>query len=118
VSGIVISGIRNCDTVRKARAWLDGSGVGYVFHDYRSDGLDPALRRRWCRTLGGERLLNRPSTTFRRLAAADRGGLDAHKALRLMRAQPALIRRPALEAGGALLVGFRPEAYARVLPRS
>lgn len=104
-------GIRNCDTVKKARAWLDANGVAHVFHDYKLSGIDPARLRGWVRELGWEKLLNRSGTTFRKLPDADKGDLDEAKALALMEAQPSMIRRPVVEAEGALLVGFDPERY-------
>jgi arsenate reductase len=108
---ITIYGIKNCDTVKKARAWLDGRGVGYTFHDYRTDGLDPRLLELWCDTLGWETVLNRASTTFRGLPDTDRRDLDACKAMALMLLQPSMIKRPVLDAGGRLTVGFKPERY-------
>jgi Spx/MgsR family transcriptional regulator len=112
---ITIYVIRNCDTVKKARAWLDGRGVRYNFHDFRADGLDPRLLRLWCETLGWEAVLNRASTTFRDLPDTDKQGLDAGKAMALMLAQPSMIKRPVLDAGGHLTVGFKPERYESVI---
>jgi arsenate reductase len=112
---ITLYGIRNCDTMKKARAWLDSHHVGYAFHDYKTAGIDHDRLRRWCDLLGWESLLNRSGTTFRKLAEADRADLDAGKAIGLMLAQPSLIRRPVLESGKGLLVGFRPERYAELL---
>jgi len=112
---ITLYGIRNCDTVKKARAWLDGRGVAYAFHDYKAEGADPARLRRWCEQVGWERLLNRAGTTFRKLSDADKAGIDEAKALRLMAAQPSMIKRPVVEADGSLLVGFDPERYEAVL---
>ena len=105
-------GIRNCDTVKKARGWLDGHGVAYGFHDFKAAGIDATRLRDWCRRAGWETLLNRAGTTFRTLSDADRQGIDADKAIALMLAQPSMIKRPVIEAGDRLLVGFRPEAYA------
>ena len=113
-SQVVIYGIRNCDTMRKAMAWLDQAGVDYRLHDYRRDGLDPAQLRRWCERLGWESMVNRRGTTWRKLDPALRERLDAEAALQLMQEQPAIIRRPLLEAGEALLVGFDPERYAEL----
>lgn len=104
-------GIRNCDTVKKARAWLDANGVDYEFHDYKASGVEPARLSSWVGELGWEKLLNRSGTTFRKLADADKQDLDEAKAVALMQAQPSIIRRPVVEAGGALLVGFDPERY-------
>ena len=111
--GITIYGIRNCDTMKKARAWLEAAGIAYDFHDYRVQGLDESLLRGWVAQVGWEALLNRAGTTFRKLPEAEREGLDEARALRLMLAQPSMIRRPVLALGGRILVGFRPEAYAQ-----
>ena len=104
-------GIRNCDTMKKAWTWLDQHGVAYDFHDYKKQGIDRARLEKWVGELGWEVLLNRSGTTFRKLPDADRTGLDAEKAMALMQAQPSMIKRPVLEAGGKLLVGFRPPEY-------
>lgn len=108
---VTIYGIRNCDTMKKARAWLDGRGVAYAFHDYKAAGIDVAMLENWSKTVGWEVLLNRSGTTFRKLPEADKQGLDAAKAIRLMAAQPSMIKRPVLDADGTLLVGFKPEVY-------
>ncbi|WP_371345605.1 ArsC family reductase [Ancylobacter sp. IITR112] len=108
---VTIYGIKNCDTMKKARVWLDGRGVAYVFHDYKTAGIDAARLNAWAGKVGWEVLLNRAGTTFRRLSEAEKADLDEGRALALMQAQPSLIKRPVLEADGALLVGFRPEAY-------
>jgi arsenate reductase len=105
-------GISNCDTVRNARAWLDSNGVAYAFHDYKTAGIDAERLRGWSRQLGWEALLNRAGTTFRKLPEADKADLDEAKALALMLAQPSMIRRPVVEDGGRLVVGFKPEVYA------
>jgi len=104
-------GLRNCDTCRKARAWLDGQGLAHRFHDFRGDGLDPALLQSWADALGWETLLNRRGTTWRGLSETDRADLDAAKALRLMLVHPALIKRPVLSHGDKLLIGFSPAHY-------
>ncbi|MDN3562889.1 ArsC family reductase [Paeniroseomonas aquatica] len=109
---VTIHGIKACDTMKKARAWLEAHGVAHEFHDYRTRGIDAATLRRWAGQLGWEALLNRAGTTFRRLPEAAREGLDEPKAIALMLAQPSMIRRPVLDVDGALLAGFRPEAYA------
>ena len=110
---ITIYGIPNCDTMKKARAWLEGHGVPYAFHDYKKDGIDRARLETWCKEVGWEVLLNRAGTTFRKLADADKETIDRRKAVALMLAQPSLIKRPVLEAGkGKLVVGFKPEIYA------
>ena len=110
---ITIYGIKNCDTMKKARAWLDGHGVVYDFHDYKTEGVPKDKLKRWCDKLGWEDLLNRAGTTFRKLPDADKEGLNERKALTLMLAQPSMIKRPVLEMGSKLLVGFKPEIYAR-----
>lgn len=100
----------------KARAWLDGHGIVYAFHDYKVAGIDRVRLARWCKAVGWEVLLNRAGTTFRKLADADKQGLDSAKAIDLMQAQPSTIKRPVLELdGGRLVVGFRPETYAATL---
>jgi arsenate reductase len=104
-------GIRNCDTMKKARAWLDGKGVAYTFHDYKAEGIDRARLEGWARNVGWETLLNRAGTTFRKLPEADKAGLDEGRALALMFDQPSMIKRPVLDLGGRLLVGFKPEQY-------
>ncbi|MCP9630158.1 ArsC family reductase [Rhodopseudomonas palustris] len=108
---VTIFGIKNCDTMKKARAWLDGHGVAYDFHDYKAAGIDHAHLARWAKQAGWETLLNRAGTTFRKLPDADKEGLTEAKAIALMLAQPSMIKRPVLETGKTLLVGFRPEAY-------
>ena len=109
-----IYGIPNCDTMKKARVWLDQHGVEYRFHNYKADGIDEATLRRWVDQVGWEKLLNRAGTTFRKLDEADRQDIDADKAIRLMQAQPSLIKRPVLDRDGTLTVGFKPEAYAEI----
>lgn len=106
-------GIRNCDTVKKARAWLDARGVAYAFHDYKTAGIDAARLRAWAAELGWEKLLNRAGTTFRKLPDAAKEGLDADKAIALMLAQPSMIKRPLLDLGGRRLPGFSPAAYEK-----
>src|SRR5712675_1238257 len=110
---ITIYGIKNCDTMKKARAWLDGHGVAYGFHDYKTEGVAKDKLKRWSDELGWETLLNRAGTTFRKLPDADKEGLNERKALALMLAQPSMIKRPVLDLGGKLLVGFKPETYAK-----
>src|SRR4051794_41171027 len=105
---VTIYGIRNCDTVKKARAWLDERGIAYAFHDYKAAGLERERLERWCREVGWEALLNRAGTTFRKLPENEKQGLDAGKAMALMLARPSLLKRPVLEHGGSkLLVGFK-----------
>ncbi|MDP2733747.1 MAG: ArsC family reductase [Hoeflea sp.] len=110
---VTIHGIRNCDTMKKARAWLADHSIEAGFHDYKVAGIDEARLRRWCDEAGWETLLNRAGATFRKLDDADKQDLDAEKAIALMLAQPSMIKRPVLEAGGRLLVGFKPELYQR-----
>jgi arsenate reductase len=109
-------GIRNCDTIKKARAWLDGRGVAYAFHDYKVAGIEEKRLRAWAAELGWERLLNRAGTTFRKLPDAAREGLDADKAVALMLDQPSMIKRPVLDLGDRRLVGFNPETWAAAFP--
>jgi arsenate reductase len=113
-----IYGIKNCDTMKKARAWLDGHGVAYGFHDYKTEGIPKDKLKQWSDKLGWEILLNRAGTTFRKLPEADKEGLSERKALALMLAQPSMIKRPVLEFGGKLLVGFKLEIYAKEVAAS
>jgi len=108
-----IYGIKNCDTMKKARAWLDAKGVAYDFHDYKKSGIAKEKLKGWTDKLGWETLLNRAGTTFKKLPDADKEGLTERKALALMLAQPSMIKRPVLEAGGKLVVGFKPEIYEK-----
>jgi arsenate reductase (glutaredoxin) len=108
---VTIYGIKNCDTMKKARAWLDGRGVAYAFHDYKSAGIERSVLQGWAREAGWETLLNRAGTTFKSLPDPDKQGLTEAKAIALMAAQPSMIKRPVLESGGKLLVGFKPEQY-------
>ncbi|WFU44684.1 ArsC family reductase [Bradyrhizobium sp. CB82] len=110
---IIIYGIKNCDTMKKARAWLDANGVAYDFHDYKAAGVEKEKLKAWSDKVGWETLLNRAGTTFKKLPEADREGLNEKKALALMLAQPSMIKRPVLEMGSKLLVGFKPEIYAK-----
>jgi arsenate reductase len=112
---VTIYGIENCDTMKKARAWLDKHGIAYAFHDYKADGIESDLLHGWARAVGWETLLNRAGTTFRRLPEADKANLAEKKAIALMRAQPSMIKRPVLDASGELIIGFKPEAYAKAL---
>ncbi|WP_107955224.1 ArsC family reductase [Sphingomonas faeni] len=108
---ITMFGIKNCDTIKKARTWLDAHDVDYAFHDYKTAEIDAAHLEDWIGRVGWEVLLNRAGTTFRKLPEADRADLDAGKATALMLAQPSMIKRPVLDTGETLLVGFKPEAY-------
>ena len=108
---VTIHGIKACDTMKKARDWLDSHGVAYAFHDYKFAGVDRATLERWTGQRGWEVLLNRTGTTFRNLPEADKTGLTESKAIDLMLAQPSMIKRPVLDVDGRLVVGFRPEVY-------
>jgi arsenate reductase len=114
---LTLYGIRNCDTVKRARAWLDARGVAYVFHDYKLAGVDAPRLAGWADEFGWERLLNRAGTTFRKLPEADKAGLDRDRALALalMLAHPSAIRRPLLDLGGRRLLGFDQERWAEAL---
>jgi Spx/MgsR family transcriptional regulator len=113
---ITIYGIKNCETMKKARAWLDKNGVAYEFHDYKTAGIEPERLERWEKKVGWETLLNRAGTTFLKLPDKDKAGLDAKKAMALMLKQPSMIKRPVLDLGGGkLLVGFKPEIYGEAL---
>ncbi len=109
---LTLYGIKNCDTMKKARAWLDARGVQYTFHDYKVSGIDRDRLADWSRQVGWETLLNRAGTTFRKLPPAEQAGLNEKQAIELMLAQPSMIKRPVLEGGEKLLVGFKPEVYA------
>src|ERR1041384_4592952 len=108
---LTIYGIKNCDTMKKARAFLDQRGVAYRFHDYKTAGIERGKLEGWAKKIGWENLLNKAGTTFRKLPDKDKEGLTEKKAIALMLAQPSMIKRPVLEAGGRLLVGFKPEQY-------
>jgi len=110
---ITIYGIKNCDTMKKARTWLDAQGIDYSFHDYKTAGITRDRLQAWVKALGWEVLLNRAGTTFRNLPEADKQNLTAEKATTLMMAQPSMIKRPVLDLGKSLLVGFKPESYAK-----
>ena len=109
---LTLYGIPNCDTVKKARVWLDQHGVAFAFHDYKKVGIDRPRLESWVAEHGWETVLNRAGTTFRKLPEADRADLDADKAVALMLAQPSMIKRPVLDLGDRTLVGFKPELYA------
>ncbi len=112
---ITIYGIKNCDTMKKARAWLDKRGVAYAFHDYKAEGIEKGKLESWAKEVGWDVLLNRAGTTFRKLPEADKDGITEKKAVALMLAQPSMIKRPVLDVDGKLLVGFRPEQYEKML---
>ena len=119
---MTIYGIKNCDTMKKARAWLDAHGVAYAFHDYAKSGITKELLARWAADVGWERLCNRAGTTFKKLPEADTRDLTEAKALDLMVSKPSMIKRPVLSIarGGRerILVGFTPDAYAEALSPS
>ena len=110
---ITIYGIKNCDTMKKARAWLDDHDVAYDFHDYKTAGIEKSKLKQWSEELGWETLLNRAGTTFKKLPDADKEGLNESKAIALMLAQPSMIKRPVLDLGAKRVVGFKPEVYAK-----
>lgn len=109
---VIIYGIKNCDTMKKARSWLEGHGVDYTFHDYKALGIDRTHLETWIDEAGLDTVLNRAGTTFRNLPEADRENLTREKAIALMLDQPSMIKRPVLETKGKLLIGFKPEIYA------
>jgi arsenate reductase len=104
-------GIPNCDTVKKARTWLDAHGIAFTFHDYKKAGIDQPSLERWCDGLGWEAVLNKAGTTFRALPPQDKADLTRDKAITLMLANPSMIKRPVVEGQGVLLVGFKPELW-------
>jgi arsenate reductase (glutaredoxin) len=113
---VTIYGIKNCETMKKARAWLDKHGVDYAFHDYKTANVEREQLERWSKKVGWEVLLNRAGTTFRKLPDKDKVGLSEKKALALMLTQPSMIKRPVLDLGGGkVLVGFTPERYSEVV---
>ena len=113
---ITIYGIKNCDTMKKARAWLDKNKIEYAFHDYKSAGIDRDRLERWSKKVGWETLLNKAGTTFKKLPEKDREGVTEKKAIALMLEQPSMIKRPVLDLdGGKLLVGFKPETYGAAI---
>ncbi len=112
---LTIHGIKACDTMKKARDWLDGHRIPHALHDYKVSGIDRAKLQDWSRQVGWEALLNRSGTTFRALPEADKQALDEAKAIALMQAQPSMIKRPVLETPKGLVVGFKPDIYAAAL---
>lgn len=113
---VTMYGIKNCETVKKARAWLDANGVAYAFHDYKVAGVDRALLERWVAEVGWEALLNRSGTTFRGLPEEAKQGLTPKKTIALMLEKPSIIKRPVVATGGRLLVGFKPDVYEQAFP--
>lgn len=112
---ITLYGIPNCDTVKKARSWLEAKGIAYAFHDYKKLGADPARLAAWQEQAGWEKVINRAGPTFRKLPDADKEGLDAARAVKLMVANPSCIKRPIVEYPGGLLVGFKEAEWAAAL---
>lgn len=108
---ITLYGIPNCDTVKKARVYLDGRGVAYHFHDYKKAGIEKADLERWSKQVGWEKLLNKAGTTFKKLPDADKADIGETKAIALMLFNPSMIKRPVVEGSETLLVGFDPEVY-------
>ena len=113
-SSITLFGIKNCDTMKKARAWLDAHGVAYALHDYKAAGIERAVLEGWVRQVGWETLLNRAGTTFRKLPEDQKRGLTEANAITLMLAQPSMIKRPVLLRENGIIVGFKPEQYEAV----
>jgi arsenate reductase len=113
---VVMHGIKNCDTVKKARAWLDKQGVAYTFRDYKTDAPQKSELETWAKAAGWESLLNRAGTTFKKLPDQDKQDITASKALALMLAQPSMIKRPVLDVHGKVTVGFKPDVYGRLFP--
>jgi Spx/MgsR family transcriptional regulator len=112
---VTIYGIKNCDTMKKARAWLDKRGVAYQFHDYKVAGVERARLEGWAKEVGWEKLLNRAGTTFRKLPESDKLALNEKKAIALMLAQPSMIKRPVLDVGGQITVGFAADTYEKAV---
>ncbi|GGZ35970.1 ArsC family reductase [Asticcacaulis endophyticus] len=111
---VKIYGIKNCDTMVKARRWLEAHGIEAVFHDYKALGIEAAVLKGWADRIGWQKLINTSGQTFRKLPEEERADLDEAKALRLMQAQPSMIRRPILDTGDELIAGFKPEIYERL----
>jgi arsenate reductase len=107
-------GIKNCDTIKRARDWLESRKIAYNFHDYKTQGIDKPTLEGWIGKVGWEPLLNRAGTTFRKLPDADKENVTEKKAIALMLAQPSMIKRPVLEAKGKLTVGFKPDDYKKL----
>lgn len=108
---VTLYGIKNCDTVKKARSWLDERGISYRFHDYKAEGIDRGHLELWTDAAGWETVLNRAGTTFRKLDDAAKADLDREQAVALMLEQPSMIKRPVLESDGKIIVGFKPDLY-------
>lgn len=112
---VTLYGIKNCDTMKKARAWLDEHGIAYTFHDYKAEGVAREKLEKWCKQARWETLLNKAGTTFRKLPDNDKQDINETKAIALMLAQPSMIKRPVLEVGKQLIIGFKPAAYLETL---
>ena len=112
---IAFYGIPNCDTVKKAKKWLEAQGIDYTFHDYKKEGADPAKLERWIAEAGWEKVLNRAGTTFRKLPDEDKADLDGAKAVKIMEANPSTIKRPVVEHEGGILVGFKQPEWEAAL---
>jgi Spx/MgsR family transcriptional regulator len=112
---VTLYGIPNCDTVKKARTWLEAQGIAYAFHDYKKAGADPLKLAAWCAVAGWESILNRAGTTFRKLPDQDRSNLDEARAIALMAANPSCIKRPLVEHPGGLLIGFKEAEWTALL---
>jgi arsenate reductase len=113
---VTIYGIKNCDTMKKARAWLEQHGVAYAFHDYKAAGIESSALKGWAGEVGWQRLLNRAGTTFRKLSDKDKADIDEKKAVALMAREPSMIKRPVLDVGGKLIVGFDAAEYSKAFP--
>ena len=116
-AAVVIYGIPNCDTMKKARVWLETHGVDYRFHDYRADGIDRKAVAAWVKALGWEKVLNRASTTFKSLPDRGKANLDSDAAIALMLANPTMIKRPMLDVSGHFIAGFKPDTYSEIIQR-
>lgn len=112
---MILYGISNCDTIKKAKKWLSDQMVAFQFHDFRKDGLEAEQLNIWIDALGWEVLLNKRGTTWRNLNEADKENIDTEKAAELMLEHPALIKRPVLVTYDEIIVGFKPEEYARLI---
>ena len=111
---LTLYGIPNCDTCKKARTWLDTNSIAYQFHDVRVDGLEMAMLTRWAAIVGWQKLLNTRSTTWRQIPEAERRDINEKNALKLMLANPTLIKRPVLEQKEKVLVGFAEAEYRKI----
>lgn len=109
---LTLYGIKNCDTMKKARLWLDGQGLAYAFHDYKVAAIDEAHLKDWVKAVGWQVLLNKAGTTFKALPDVDKADIDEARAIRLMLSNPSMIKRPVLDKDGTITVGFKPEVYA------